>query len=70
MHDEAPPHFSCIARQYLNDHFPGKWVGCNGPVAWSLVPPISILSISTFGATLKISLLHTVTSVDELWEHS
>jgi len=24
MHDGAPPHFSRIARQYLNDHFPGK----------------------------------------------
>jgi hypothetical protein len=38
MHDGAPPHFSRIARQYLNDHFPGKWIGRNGPVAW---PPRS-----------------------------
>jgi hypothetical protein len=26
-------HFSRIARQYLNDHFPGKWIGRNVPVA-------------------------------------
>jgi len=31
MHDGAPPHFSRMARQYLNDHFPGKWIGRNGP---------------------------------------
>ena len=35
MHDGAAPHFSRIARQYLNDHFPGKWIRLNGPVAWS-----------------------------------
>jgi len=31
-------HFSLITRQYLNDHFPGKWIGRNGPVEW---PPRS-----------------------------
>jgi hypothetical protein len=50
MHDGAPPHFSRIARQYLNDHFPGKWIGRNGPIAWPFVLRISILSIYTFGA--------------------
>jgi hypothetical protein len=54
MHDGAPPHFSRIARHYLNDHFPGKWIGRNGPVVWPLVLRISVLSISTFGATLKM----------------
>jgi hypothetical protein len=53
-------------RQYLNDHFPGNWIGRNGPVAWPLVPRISILSISTFGATLKMKFtphpLPTLTS--------
>jgi len=24
MHDGDPPHFTHTARQYLNDHFPGK----------------------------------------------
>jgi hypothetical protein len=33
MHDGDPPHISHIARQYLNDHFPGKWIGRNGPLA-------------------------------------
>jgi len=54
MNDGAPPHFSRIARQYLNDHFPGKWIWHNGPVEWLPRSRISILSISTFGATLKV----------------
>ena len=66
MHNGAPPHFSCISRQYLNNHFPGKWIGRNGPVAWPLAPRISILSISTYGATLKMKFtphpLPTLTS--------
>lgn len=57
MHDGAPPHFSRIARQYLNDHFPGKWIGRNGPVECPLVPRIAIQSISTFGATLKVKFI-------------
>ena len=39
MHDGAPPHFSRVAYQYLTDHFPGKWIGRNGPVEWPLRSP-------------------------------
>ena len=38
MHDGAPPHFSRVARQFLNQHFANKWIGLGGPVAW---PPRS-----------------------------
>ena len=34
MHDGAPPHFSRVARQFLNRHFANKWIGRGGPVAW------------------------------------
>jgi hypothetical protein len=45
------------------------WIGLKRPVAWPLVPRISITSISTFGATLKIKFVLTkFTDVDELWE--
>ena len=33
IHDEAPPHFSRVARQFLNRHFANKWIGRGGPVA-------------------------------------
>ena len=34
MHDGAPPRFSRVARQFLNQHFANKWIGRGGPVAW------------------------------------
>ena len=33
MHDGAPPHFSRVARQFLNRHFANKWIGRGGPIA-------------------------------------
>lgn len=38
MHDGAPPHFSREARSKLDEMFPNKWVGRNGPIQW---PPRS-----------------------------
>jgi hypothetical protein len=38
QHDGAPPHFAIISRQWLDDVFPGRWIGRGGPVAW---PPRS-----------------------------
>ena len=34
MHDGVPPHFSRVARQFLNRHFANKWIGRGGPIAW------------------------------------
>jgi len=69
MHDGASPHFSGIVRQYPNDHFPGKWIGRNGPVAW---PPHSSdlnLICFYFWGHVKNEVHSTpVTSIDELWE--
>jgi hypothetical protein len=36
--DGAPPHFSIVARQWLNQWLPGRWIGRRGPVEW---PPRS-----------------------------
>jgi hypothetical protein len=38
MHDGAPAYFSLVARRYLNQKFPGQWIGRGGPTAW---PPCS-----------------------------
>jgi len=34
MQDILPDLLLSRIRQYLNDHFPGKWIGRNGPVDW------------------------------------
>ena len=33
VHDGAPPHFSRVARQFLNQLFANKWIGRGGPIA-------------------------------------
>lgn len=38
QHDGAPPHFSILARQWLDQHFPQRWIGRRGPKEW---PPRS-----------------------------
>lgn len=30
--DGAPPHFAATVRQFLNDTFPGRWIGRRGPM--------------------------------------
>ena len=32
--DGAPPHWSLEVRSYLEQTFPGKWIGRDGPTAW------------------------------------
>jgi len=38
QHDGAPPHYTRNVRNYLNESFPNRWLGRDGPVAW---PPWS-----------------------------
>jgi len=38
MQDGAPPHYANIVRNFLNQRFPGRWIGRRGPVEW---PPRS-----------------------------
>lgn len=38
LHDGAPPHFRREVRDYLNNEFPNRWIGRNGPISW---PPRS-----------------------------
>ena len=32
--DGAPPHYATAVRQFLNDEFPGRWLGRRGPLKW------------------------------------
>ena len=33
--DGAPPHFALIVRNYLNDTFPGRWIGRASVRLWA-----------------------------------
>ena len=34
--DGAPPHWGLAVRQLLNDTFPDRWIGRDGPILWPL----------------------------------
>jgi hypothetical protein len=33
--DGAPPHYANTVKAFLDQQFPGKWIGRRGPIAWS-----------------------------------
>lgn len=37
--DGAPPHYSLPVREYLNNRFPGRWIGRRGPMEWPARSP-------------------------------
>lgn len=37
--DEAPPHYQRNVRDYLNDIFPGRWIGRRGVIEWPARSP-------------------------------
>lgn len=37
--DGAPPHYSRSVRQWLDDKFPGAWIGRRGPIEWPARSP-------------------------------
>ncbi|GFT86126.1 DUF4817 domain-containing protein [Trichonephila clavipes] len=39
QHDGAPAHFSIDVRAHLQASFPGGWIGCGRPIAWSARSP-------------------------------
>jgi hypothetical protein len=34
QHDKAPVHCGEDVQQWLNTTYPGRWIGCQGPIAW------------------------------------
>ena len=49
MQHGAPPHFSCVVTDVLNERFPDAWIGRGG----HLEAQISLYLILSFGGTLR-----------------
>ena len=50
QHDGAPPHRLNSVRNWLDNHFPGRWIGFNGPEKWpARSPDLSELDFATWG---------------------
>lgn len=39
MHDGAPAHFARNVRNWLDQHFPNRWIGRGGPILWPARSP-------------------------------
>jgi hypothetical protein len=37
--DGAPPHYARTVRAYLDQTFPGRWIGRRGPLQWPSQSP-------------------------------
>lgn len=48
--DGAPPHYVAPVRQFLDDRFPGRWIGRRGPIEWpARSPDLSPLDFFLWG---------------------
>lgn len=67
MHDGAPPHFAITVRQYLNQHFPDRWLGRGGPVAWPpRSPDLNPLDFCIWGYVKCLVYKQSFNSLEEL----
>jgi hypothetical protein len=64
--DGAPPRWAPIVREFLDMHFPGRWVGRDGPTPWPpRSPEITSLDLFLWGYVKDIVYKTPVTSFVE-----
>ncbi|MCQ7131119.1 DUF4817 domain-containing protein [Salmonella enterica] len=65
--DGAPPHWGLAVRAYLDEQFPNRWIGRDGPILWPpRSPDITPLDFFLWGY-LKDRVYHTkVRDIDDL----
>ena len=67
QHDEAPPHFSQVVRQYLNHKFRNRWIGRGGAQNWPpRSPDLNQLYYQVWGYMKAIVYAHKVNTRQEL----
>lgn len=67
MHDGAPAHFSLIAREFLNEAYPGRWIGRAGPIAWpARSPDLNPLDFFVWGHLKSMVYSTPVQDIEDL----
>lgn len=67
MHDGAPPHFSLIARQQLNNIFENRWIGRGGPITWpARSPDLNPLDYYLWGHLKQLVYQVPINNIDVL----
>ncbi|GFU29128.1 DUF4817 domain-containing protein [Trichonephila clavipes] len=65
--DGAPPHWGLTVRESLNNSFPQRWIGMDGPIAWPPRSPELIPLEFFFWGYVKYTVYGTqVNSLEEL----
>lgn len=67
MHDGAPPHTCHLARNVLNNEYPNKWIGNNGPILWPARSPELNMMDFYFWGHLK-TLVYNDAPIENLQE--
>ena len=50
QHDGAPAHYRRNVRDFLNAHYPNRWIGRDGPIAWPpRSPDLNVLDFFVWG---------------------
>jgi len=67
--DGAPPHNANMVKHYLNQHFPQRWLGTNGPLQWPpRSPDLTPLDFFLWGYLKNNVYAEQSTSLDDLKE--
>ena len=67
LHDGCPAHFSLLAREFLNQEYPNRWIGRGGPQAWSpRSPDLNMLDYFLWGHLKSLVYTTPVNTVEEL----
>lgn len=65
--DGAPPHWGLAVRDFLNQRFPGRWIGRDGPISWPpRSPDITPLDFFLWGYVKDIVFKTPVANLEEL----
>lgn len=65
--DGAPPHYVLPVRQFLNDAFPGQWIGRRGPIEWpARSPDLTPLDFFLWGHLKSIVFKTKPDSIEDL----
>ena len=69
MHDGAPAHFSLRAQRHLNECFPGRWIGREGPIPWPVCSlDLNPLDFHLWGHLKAQVYTRPVPDLDVLWQ--
>lgn len=68
QHDGAPAHSAEIVKNWLDDSFPSRWIGRNGPIPWPpRSPDLTILDFFVWGTMKELVYSTPVRSLDDLY---